>query len=237
MAGATGGDPRKWGLRGKTPRLVWASVLPEVTAKGGPSAEATATWLRGFVGELIRISDLMAACSGGGFYINHLPAELNRPHGATFATPIRGGYGADERGDVAATRGGRPRPPVELEECESIVNDIKDELEATRAGGTAVVATAAAAAAVATASSNLGAAAAGIEGLDGGGGSGMDDIGILRIKVEEVTRRMAAAVRQMREASFHTDVDIERDLRKLADRLAEKEKALEADRSTRERLK
>ncbi len=34
VADATGSEPRKWGMRGKLPRLTWASVLPETTVRG-----------------------------------------------------------------------------------------------------------------------------------------------------------------------------------------------------------
>ncbi len=128
VADATGSSPKKWGLRGQMPKLKWASVLPESTPKGAPSAAAAATYLRGFVGELIRIIGLVEGEAGSGLYVNPLPAELNRPHGATFATPIRGGYDGGQRIAAASTRGGRPRPTTDLALCEEVVNEIIEVL-------------------------------------------------------------------------------------------------------------
>ncbi len=131
---ATGGDPLKWGLRGRKPKLKWASVLPETVPKGVQSPAAVATWLRGFANELTRIANLLINEAGAGFFIDPMPAGSNRPHGATFATPVRGGYGTDgRRGDGGAVRGGRPRPPTDLASCEAVAKEIAEELNAAGA--------------------------------------------------------------------------------------------------------
>ncbi len=92
IADATGVDPVKWGQRGQRPRLKWTSVLPEEAKVKEPSNVANVTWMRGFANELGRISDLLVAEVGAGIYIDPAPRGTNRPHGATFATPVRGGY-------------------------------------------------------------------------------------------------------------------------------------------------
>ncbi len=117
IADVTGSAPCKWGLRGQMPKLKWASVLPESSPKGAPSAAVAATYLRGFVNELTRIMGLVDAEAGSGYYVDPFPAGLNRPHGATFATPVRGGYGNDIGVAAAGARGGRPRPPTDLSVC------------------------------------------------------------------------------------------------------------------------
>ncbi len=128
VADVTGSSPKKWKLRGQMPRLKWASVLPECAPRGAPSAAAAATHMRGFTQELTRIIGLVETEAGGGFYADPLPAELNRPHGATFATPIRGGYDSGRRAAAANPRGGRPRPPTDLARCEEVVTDIIEEI-------------------------------------------------------------------------------------------------------------
>ncbi len=131
---ATGALPKKWGMRGQRPRIKWASVLPETCKSRGPSAVAVATWLRGFGQELARVMGIIADGIGAGLYVDPWPQGSNRPHGATFATPVRGGYGGPPAGasSAAAARGGRPRARVELKDCVDIAADIVRELEAER---------------------------------------------------------------------------------------------------------
>ncbi len=133
VADATGSEPRKRGLRGKRPKLVWASVLPEARARKGQSEEARMTWLRGFTNELTRLGGLMDAEAGGGLFVNHLPEGLNRPHGATFATPVRGGYGVDASAAAGAARGGRPKPSTDLGACEEALKEMVTELRDAQA--------------------------------------------------------------------------------------------------------
>ncbi len=129
VADVTGSTPSVWGLRGQRPKLRWASVLPEVTPKGAPSAAAAATHMRSFVTELRRIAGCMESGAGEGIFIDPSPSGCNRPHGATFATPVRGGYGSSHReGRGPNARGGRPRPPADLAACETIVGEILEEI-------------------------------------------------------------------------------------------------------------
>jgi hypothetical protein len=132
VADATGGEPRKWGLRGRLPRLTWASVLPEDRPREGQSCEAKATWLRGFANELCRLGGVLGAEAGSGLFASHLPAGLNRPHGATFATPVRGGYGTGAAVRNGTAAGGRPRQKTQLSDCEEVAEEIITELEGSR---------------------------------------------------------------------------------------------------------
>ncbi len=92
---------------------------------------AAVTWLRGFTNELARIADLLRVEVGAGIFIDPAPAGTNRPHGATFATPVRGGYGNHVgRGSIEGIRGGRPRPPTDLAVCQTVVEEIIEELKA-----------------------------------------------------------------------------------------------------------
>ncbi len=135
IADATGSTPAKWGLRGRVPKLRWASVLPERAATGAPSAAALATWMRGYANEMGRVADLLAAEVGAGIFIDPAPAGTNRPHGATFATPVRGGYGGDAAlADGRRGAGGRPRPATDLRACEEIVEEIGGELRSNMGG-------------------------------------------------------------------------------------------------------
>ncbi len=130
IAGVTGEWPKKLGLRGQRPKLRWLSVLPEKVPKGTPSAAAEATYLRGYATELGRIMSQVQAEAGAGFYVERPFSGGNMPHGGTFATPVRGGYDneASRGAGGGPARGGRPRPPVCLEECEEIAGDIEGEL-------------------------------------------------------------------------------------------------------------
>jgi hypothetical protein len=111
VADATGTTPAKWGLRGLHPRVKWSSVLPEVKPKGGPSTVAVATWLRGYAQELLRATEVLESVMGAGLFIDPWPAGSNRPHGATFCTPVRGGTGPRPSGTrrAAAPEEGGPK--------------------------------------------------------------------------------------------------------------------------------
>ncbi len=129
IADATGTDPAKWGVRASKPRLKWTSILPESVKAKAPSKTARITWLRGFANELGRIADLLVAEVGAGIFIDPAPSGTNRPHGATFATPVRGGYHGDRgRTAVDRCRGGRPRPATDLVQCAKVVDEIGVEL-------------------------------------------------------------------------------------------------------------
>ncbi len=88
--------------------------------------------MRGFANELARIVKRMKAEAGEGIYIDPLPAELNRPHGATFATPVRGGYdnGPKCTANEGRARGGRPKPLADLVACGAVVDEIIEEIAA-----------------------------------------------------------------------------------------------------------
>ncbi len=128
VAEATGQFPSKWGLRGCPPNVKWASVLPEVAAKGAPSEAAIATWLRGAVVELGRVVAALAEGSAQGLFDDDARGRSYMPHGATFAPPVRGGYGVEPVMGRGSRRGGRPRPPVDIESCANIVDDIRADL-------------------------------------------------------------------------------------------------------------
>ncbi len=128
IANATGVDPLRWGLRGRRPKLQWTSVLPEQVTKGGPSAVAAITWIRGFAVELGRILGVINDSMGAGLYIDPMPPGTNRPHGATFATPVRGGYIDRDGAGPTRPRGGRPRPTVDIGACATVAAEIGQEL-------------------------------------------------------------------------------------------------------------
>ncbi len=146
----TGEAPRKWRKRSKGPQLRWASVLPEKGQKTGTSKAAKASWIEGMAMELQRIAEATNEQAAGGFYLDRPWPEDNRPHGATFCTPVRGGYGGEasrshrrhskagggSQGEAlhgqeqrATARGGRPRPARDLTTCREIINEILLELE------------------------------------------------------------------------------------------------------------
>ncbi len=130
VASMTGAPPAKWGLRGKKANVIWRSIIPEAVPRKAASRASTLTWIRGIVSELRRITTVLDESAGEGLFIDRAADFSYRPHGATFATPVRGGYdgaGARRRGQVA--RGGRPRPPTDLDACAKIVAGIRGDLD------------------------------------------------------------------------------------------------------------
>ncbi len=120
--------PKKRGLRGRPPNIKWSSTLPESAPSGGPSGAAIATWLKGTVTELNRIVTTLTEQAAQGLYIDDARSRSFMPHGATFAAPVRGGYGGETSTRGGGSRGGRPRPPVDLDSCLEIVNSIRADL-------------------------------------------------------------------------------------------------------------
>ncbi len=219
LADVTGVAPAKWGLRGRTPKLRWATILPEKTAAGAPSAAAQATWLRGFASELGRIADLLTAEIGTGIYIDPSPAGTNRPHGATFATPVRGGYGGCAgRGAAQQGVGGRPRPVTDLRACEEVVEEIARELRHNVCGDGSS------------------------SGDRGGGGSdarasGGVEEGAMRStsKLISLAERVRAALAQARQSAVHDDFGLCDDITSAIKELEVEEKGKEAERDSRNR--
>ncbi len=57
LADRSGQPPKKFGERGRLPRFVWRSVLPEVAPKFGKPYAATAAWINTVLNEVRRIAD------------------------------------------------------------------------------------------------------------------------------------------------------------------------------------
>ncbi len=208
IVGVTGSRPKKMGLRGLKPRLKWASALPEKVVRGAPSAAAVATHLKGYVAEFIRIIGQVQVEAGAGFYRDLEPIGCNRPHGATFATPVRGGYGGPTTSGAsgAPIRGGRPRPPTDLKDCGEVVSEIIGDINVTDGQENAVE----------------------IGDVDG---KPMRDV------VKGIAERVRTAVNQSQELGYYSDEPLEQDLRSLASALAEVEKKAERERDDESRKK
>ncbi len=162
--------------------------------------EAQATWLRGFANELNRIVGVLDAEAGSGLFVSHLPEALNRPHGATFATLVRGGYGVGSAASSGATKGGRPKPPTDLGACEAAVGEIITEIEDSLVA-------------------SGGADESSVGAIRGEGGEEDNNImGHVRRAVE-LASRTKEAIRSTRGVAFHGDVDLAADVRSLGERL------------------
>ncbi len=120
LARITGHAPTKWGERGKRPRLRWAPILPERNHDKPEARASMVTWIKGAAVECRRIAKVLEEETGDGLYHAN-PWRVNMPHGGTFATPVRGGYGNMREDRGANVQGGRPRPPRCLKQCREVV--------------------------------------------------------------------------------------------------------------------
>ncbi len=76
------------------------------------------------------MAEVLADEMGSGLFRDPWPEGSNRPHGTTFATPVRGGYGGRTSSTTAGAtaRGGRPRLRATVAECNDVIADIVKEL-------------------------------------------------------------------------------------------------------------
>ncbi len=149
----SGKDVKKFGERSRMPRLVWRSVVPEASPRQAYPRAAALTWLRGVLGELIRIG--AAAAEGGAAASDrpsqptHLPddhrLDTNRgdddqcddnPMGEDGGPPPPRRRNADDDGadHLAAERRSR-RPPTDIARCHSAIMDIVRSLATDAPGG------------------------------------------------------------------------------------------------------
>ncbi len=66
LADRSGQPPKKFGERGRLPRFVWRSVLPEVTPRIDRPYAAAAAWISAVLGELGRINRAVRVTPNGG---------------------------------------------------------------------------------------------------------------------------------------------------------------------------
>ncbi len=126
----TGAAPPICGTRGKRPQIKWRSILPENKSQGGAESRASIlTWVRGIAREIYRVNSVIADETGSGLFRDPPFRGGNMPYGGTFAAPVRGGYG--QRAcppPLGGQRGGRPRPPSEINKCIDILREVIEDL-------------------------------------------------------------------------------------------------------------
>ncbi len=142
---------KKPGERAKLPRVVWRSVLPERTPDPRYPRAAALTWLRGVLGELIRIG----AAADSARVADHDPQDGGPPpdprhrrtdddgqDGAPHPAGARGSepnivevdHARTDADDSAAERRSR-RPPSDIARCRAAVADIVTSLSEDAPGG------------------------------------------------------------------------------------------------------
>ncbi len=117
LADRAGQPPKKFGERGKIPRFIWRSVLPETAPKIARPYAAAAAWLGGILNEVKRIEAEM-----GG---NETAEVANDDIGAD---PNMDGDGVEVPGSVRTaeeTRRARARrPPTSVAACTKVLEEI-----------------------------------------------------------------------------------------------------------------
>ncbi len=132
----------KKGERGKRPKLVWRSVLPERKLAPRYPALAVATWLKGISAELQRIVALAAAAGGGtegagGDCDEDCPSDDDGYISAetdAVQDDARDRQLAADADPSRAERRGR-RPPTSWRHCSAVLDDIFSSLDRDAPGG------------------------------------------------------------------------------------------------------
>ncbi len=117
LADWSGQPPKKWGERGRLPRFVWRSVLPEVTPVLARPYAATAAWIGAVLGELGRIN--------GAVRTNPRQVGEAEPMGADPPLHDDHDQAARERQREAEIRSARARrPPTGPRACASTLREV-----------------------------------------------------------------------------------------------------------------
>ncbi len=119
VAEYTGESPKKWGERGKMPRVVWRSVVPETSPVKRTSHAAVAAWLATTVTEVCRIAAEVA-----------VPEDVDEDVDEIGNDPddLRDGDEGAAQADDDIRKARARRPPTAPARCAAVLGEISESL-------------------------------------------------------------------------------------------------------------
>ncbi len=122
LADRSGQPPKKFGERGRPPRFVWRSVLPEIAPRFARPYAAAAAWISAVLGELKRINGA----------VRDAPRRAEAMDSVGDDPQVSEGHGGEarERQREAEVRSARARrPPTRPTACASTLREIINSLQ------------------------------------------------------------------------------------------------------------